>query len=120
VRGACAQDPGDAVIAAYDAPFPSAASKAGARAFPLLIPRAPDDPGAAEGQAVLEALGDDPREKLVIWAEEDPILSLATGEKFAAALGTEVHHRIAGASHFLQEDRGDEIGRLIAGWLKED
>ncbi len=120
VRGGCAQDPGDAVVAAYDAPFPSVPSKAGARAFPLMIPRAPDDPGAAEGQTVLAALSEDPREKLVIWAENDNILSLKTGEKFAAALGTEIHHRIPGAGHFLQEDRGDEIGRLIAGWLSED
>ena len=34
VRRACHRDPGDDVIAGYDAPFPSLASKAGARAFP--------------------------------------------------------------------------------------
>ena len=51
VRGGCKNDPGDEVIAAYEAPFPNAASKAGARAFPLLIPRAPDAPGAAAGRA---------------------------------------------------------------------
>src|SRR5438309_2704118 len=56
VRGACKNDPGDEVIAAYDAPYPSVASKAGARAFPLLIPRSPDAPGAAAGQRVQEAL----------------------------------------------------------------
>src|SRR5919109_1180783 len=33
VRRACLRDPGDEVIAAYDAPFPNAASTAGARAF---------------------------------------------------------------------------------------
>jgi len=32
-------------------------------------------------------------------------------------LGTEIHHVIAEASHFLQEDAGPEIGRLIADWL---
>jgi haloalkane dehalogenase len=42
VRGACKNDPGDEVIAAYDAPYPNAASKAGARAFPLLIPLTTD------------------------------------------------------------------------------
>ena len=45
VKGACMSDPGDEVIAAYDAPYPNAASKAGARAFPLMIPLAPDSPG---------------------------------------------------------------------------
>jgi len=36
---------------------------------------------------------------------------------FAAALGTEIDHVIADASHFLQEDAGPQIGELIAGWL---
>src|SRR4029077_8852801 len=53
VRRGCKEDPGDEVIAAYDAPFPSIPSKAGARAFPSLIPQAPDAPGAAAGRGVL-------------------------------------------------------------------
>ena len=117
VKGACKRDPGDDVIAAYDAPFPNAPSKAGARAFPLLIPTAPDRPGAQAGQRVLESLQDDERPKLVIWADADPVLPLEVGRRFAQALGTEVRHVIADASHFLQEDAGTQIGRLIADWL---
>jgi len=117
VRRACAQDPGDEVIAAYDAPFPSAAAKAGARAFPLILPLTPEAPGAAEGGRVLEALRTDTRPKLFLWAESDPVIPLETGRRFAAALGGEVDHVIAGASHFLQEDAGQEIGRLTADWL---
>ena len=37
----------EAEAAAYDAPFPDFASKAGARAFPNLVPDRPDAPGAA-------------------------------------------------------------------------
>jgi haloalkane dehalogenase len=117
VRGACKHDPGDEVIAAYDAPFPSVSSKAGARAFPLMLPTSPEMPGAAAGQRVLDALRGDQRPKLVLWADSDPVLPLQVGERFAGALGTEVDHVIAGASHFLQEDAGPEIGRLIAEWL---
>ncbi len=117
VRGACKRDPGEEVIAAYEAPYPSAESKAGARAFPLMLPTSPDMPGAAAGQRVLEALRDDPRDKLILWADSDPVLPLSTGERFAAALGTEITHVIGDASHFLQEDAGDEIGHLIADWL---
>ncbi len=117
VRGACKTDPGDAVIAAYEAPFPSAASKAGARAFPLLIPHEPDAPGAAAGRRVLEALRADRRPTLMLWADSDPVLPLAVAERFAAAIGREPPTVIAGASHFLQEDKGPEIGRLIADWL---
>jgi pimeloyl-ACP methyl ester carboxylesterase len=67
---------------------------------------------------VLEALRSDARPKLMLWADSDPVLTLETGERFAAALGTQVDHVIADASHFLQEDAGPEIGRLIAEWLR--
>jgi haloalkane dehalogenase len=117
VRRACSRDPGDEVINAYEAPYPNAESKAGARAFPLLIPLTPDSPGAAAGARALDALRSDQRPKLVLWADSDPVLPLSTGERFAAALGTSVDHVIAGASHFLQEDAGPEIGALIAEWL---
>ncbi len=117
VRGACHTDPGEEVIAAYDAPFPGAESKAGARAFPLILPTRPDAPGAEAGQRVQAALEEDERPKLVIWADSDPILTLETGRRFAAALRTEVHHVIPEASHFLQEDQGRWIGELIADWL---
>ena len=117
VRGACRHDPGDEVIAAYEAPFPNPESKAGARAFPLILPTSPDAPGAQAGQRVLDALRSDERPKLVLWADSDPVLPVNTGERFAAALGTAVDHVIPEAGHFLQEDAGPEIGRLIASWL---
>ena len=117
VRGACKHDPGETVVAAYEAPYPSAEAKAGARAFPLMLPTSPDMPGAAAGQRVLDALRDDPRDKLILWADSDPVLPLSAGERFAAAVGSEIANVITDASHFLQEDAGDEIGRLIADWL---
>jgi haloalkane dehalogenase len=117
VRGACKHDPGDDVIAAYDAPYPDAASKAGARAFPLLIPQSPDAPGAAAGQRVQEALKDDKRPTLMLWADSDPVIPLQVGERFAAAIGRPPPRPIPDASHFLQEDQGPLIGQLIADWM---
>lgn len=117
VRGGCAHDPGEDVIAAYDAPFPNGASKAGARAFPLMIPLSPEEPGAEAGQRVLDGLVGDTRPTLMLWADSDPILPLAVGERFAAAIGSEIAHVVGDAGHFLQEDKGDEIGGLIADWL---
>jgi haloalkane dehalogenase len=119
VRGACKNDPGEEVIAAYDAPYPDVPSKAGARAFPLMIPRAPDAPGAAAGQRVQEALGKDRRPSLCLWADSDPILPFAVGERFAAAINAPAPRPIEDASHFLQEDQGPLIGGLIADWLHE-
>jgi haloalkane dehalogenase len=117
VRGACKHDPGDEVIAAYDAPFPDARSKAGARAFPLILPTSPDAPGAEAGQRVLDALREDTRPKLFLWADSDPVIPLEVGERFAATFGGEVEV-IENASHFLQEDAGEQIGRRIADWLR--
>jgi len=116
VRGACYSDPGDEVIAAYDAPFPNAGSKAGARAFPLILPITPDAPGGEAGQRVLDALRQDSRPKLFLWADSDPVIPPSVGERFAAALGGEIE-LVENASHFLQEDAGERIGLRIADWL---
>jgi haloalkane dehalogenase len=117
VRGGCHRDPGDEVIAAYDAPFPSAAAKAGARAFPALIPQAPDAPGAEAGRRVLAALRDDRRPTLMLWGAEDPVLPPQVGEAFAGALGQPPPRPIPEAGHYLQEDQGPLIGAAIADWL---
>ena len=119
VRRACATDPGDEVAAAYDAPFPEARAKAGARAFPLMLPRSPDAPGAAAGQRVAEALESDDRPALVLWADSDPVLPPEVGGLLAERLGWPDPEPIANASHFLQEDQGFSIGKRIAAWLAE-
>ncbi len=117
VRGAVARGMDDEIAAAYDAPFPGAESKAGARAFPLMLPTTPEAPGAAAGKRVLEALREGRRAKLCLWADSDPIIPFEVGERFAAAINAEPPEKIANASHFLQEDAGEEIGARIAGWL---
>ena len=117
VDAACRSDLSADVRAGYDAPFPSAAAKAGARAFPELVPLTPDAPGAAIGRRLIAALRDDARPKLALWADSDPILSLEFARRFCAAVACEPPEIVAGAGHFLQEDRGEEIGARIAAWL---
>jgi haloalkane dehalogenase len=117
VRGGCKNDPGDEVVAAYDAPYIDAASKAGARAFPLILPTTPEALGAAEGKRVADALRTDERPSLVLWADSDPILPFSVGERVAGELNLTPPRRIDDASHFLQEDAGERIGGLIAEWL---
>jgi haloalkane dehalogenase len=119
VRNACARGMDDEVSAAYDAPFPTPESKAGARAFPLILPTSPEMPGAAAGRRALEALRGDSRPALVLWADSDPVLPFEVGEAFASLIGADPPVRIENASHFLQEDAGEEIGSLIADWLGE-
>jgi len=119
VKGACAIEPDDAVVAAYDAPFPTPASKAGARAFPLMLPTSPDDPGAAAGQAAAGGIAARRLPSLCLWADSDPIIPLATGHAVAERLNLSPPETIANASHFLQEDQGVLIGERIAAWLGE-
>jgi len=117
VRGGCKQDPGDEVIAAYEAPFPTPESKAGARAFPLILPTEPDAPGAAAGKAVADALREDERPTLVLWADSDLVLPFSVGERVSEQLNYPPPRPVKNAGHFLQEDAGPEIGRIIAEWL---
>lgn len=117
VRNATARGIDDDVAAAYDAPFPTATSKAGARAFPLILPTSPQMPGAAAGKAAQEKLRTDGRPMLVLWADSDPVLPFEVGEAFAQLMGAQPPRKVEDASHFLQEDAGEEIGAAIAEWL---
>ncbi|MBC8090461.1 MAG: alpha/beta fold hydrolase, partial [Pseudonocardia sp.] len=51
VQSGCRTRFTDGVRAAYDAPFPDEASKAGPRAMPLLVPTRPDDPATEANRA---------------------------------------------------------------------
>jgi pimeloyl-ACP methyl ester carboxylesterase len=48
----------------------------------------------------------------------DPILPLDAGWRFARAIGAQIDHVILGVGHFVQEDAGPQVGRLISTWLK--
>ena len=117
-RGCVTDVPGE-VVAAYDAPFPTPESKAGARAFPLILPLKPDDPGADAGQRTAEALRADERPALLMWADSDPALPLDPVGRTVQTLFPTAEELtvIHDAGHFLQEDQGEEIGALIADWL---
>jgi haloalkane dehalogenase len=117
VGGACKTPPSERVLAGYDAPFPVAESKQGARAFPLILPTTPGAPGAEAGQRTLEAMASSNRPALLLWADSDPVLTLDVGRRLAERAGWPEPEVIPDASHFLQEDRGEAIGERIAAWL---
>jgi haloalkane dehalogenase len=118
IRAGCKSVLPPSVVAAYDAPFPNPSAKAGARAFPLILPTSPQMEGAATGQRVLDALASDRRPKLIIWSDGDPILPIDAGYRFARAIGADIDHVVKGVGHYLQEDAGHQVGRMIVGWLK--
>jgi haloalkane dehalogenase len=119
VGGATATDvPGD-VVAAYEAPFPTPESKAGAAQFPLIVPTSEEMAGATEMRAVSDALSRWDKPALVAFSDSDPVFPFPrSGEVFAELIPTAGEQvRIEGAAHFLQEDRGQEIADEMISFM---
>jgi haloalkane dehalogenase len=111
MQGATTTDLAPEIVAAYEAPFPTPESKAGAAQFPLLVPLTPDEPGAAEMTAVKHALSSWDKPVLVAFSDVDPVFPYPqSGQAFTGLIPTAGEQvRIEGAAHFLQEDRGPQI-----------
>lgn len=120
VDGGTHRDLSDEEKAAYDAPFPDAASQAGARALPLLVPRADDDPGAARLAWTREELSRWHAPTIVLWGAADAVLPVSIGESFARTIPScDEVEVIPDAGHFLQEDAGAHIGARIAAFVAD-
>jgi haloalkane dehalogenase len=120
VRGGCVTDLPAEVVAAYDAPFPDDRYKQGARQFPMLVPSSPDDPAAAPNRRAWEVLRRWEKPFLTAFSDSDPITQGADRrlrEAIPGARGLD-HPTIAGAGHFLQEDRGEELARVVVDFVR--
>jgi haloalkane dehalogenase len=119
VNSGCLTDLAPEVQAAYDAPFPDESFKAGARAFPMLVPSSPDDPAHDENVAAWKGLSSFTRPFLTAFSDGDPITRgayRALQEGIPGAKG-QPHATIAGGGHFLQEDRGEELARVVVAFI---
>jgi haloalkane dehalogenase len=108
----------DDVRAAYDAPFPDESYKAGARQFPTLVPITPDDPAAPANRSAWDALRKFEKPFLVAFSDGDPITG-AYKDAFLEVPGTkgQPHTTIEGGGHFLQEDKGEELARVVNDFI---
>ncbi len=115
IQGATATEVPEDVIAAYEAPFPNVESKAGAAQFPLLVPTAEDAVGAAVMRAVADQLSRWQKPALVAFSDQDRIFPYPkAGEVFCDLIPTAGEQvKIEGASHFLQEDRGERLAEEV-------
>jgi haloalkane dehalogenase len=119
VKGGCVTDVSAEVQAAYDAPFPDETFKSGARQFPMLVPSRPDDPAHDANVAAWAGLAAFDRPFLCAFSDSDPITKGADRnlkERIAGALG-QPHTTIVGGGHFLQEDRGEELAKVIVDFV---
>src|SRR5204862_2108429 len=120
VDSGCTSELSDEVKAAYEAPFPTPESKAGAAAFPLLVPTSDDQPGADVMRAVSEELSRGEKPALVMFSDSDPVFPYPRAGQVFCDLIPSAREQVPveGAAHFLQEDRGEQIGERVLALLR--
>lgn len=109
------------VIAGYDAPFPDATYKAGARAFPDLIPQSLDNPATAANQRAWAGLEKFAKPFLCLFSDRDAITAGGERELVRRVPGaTGQPHATTSGGHFLQEDCGADLAATLTGWAEQD
>jgi haloalkane dehalogenase len=119
IRGGCKTELSPEVIEAYNAPFPDDRYKEGARQFPLLVPTRPDDPASEANRAAWQTLSAWEKPFLCAFSDQDPVTRGADKFFLAAIPGTkgQPHTTIEGGGHFLQEDKGEELARVVVDFI---
>ena len=119
VKGGCVTELSQEVIDAYNAPFPDDSYLAGAREFPALVPTTPNDPASEPNRRAWEVLRRWEKPFLTAFSDSDAITR--GGDIFfqRTVPGTkgQPHTTITGAGHFLQEDKGEELAKVILNFL---
>ncbi|WP_412061820.1 haloalkane dehalogenase [Rubrivirga sp. IMCC45206] len=105
-------------VPGYEAPFPSAEFKAGAAAWPLLVPTSPGGPVAEAMARTRAALAEWRKPALLVWSPSDPILGGAASffERLIPTAGPAVTVR---GGHFLQDASGPEIAGHVAAFVQD-
>lgn len=105
-----------AIINAFDAPYPDETYKTGPRRFPMILPISADDPASPPNTAAWE--------KLAEWRK--PVLTLFSADFKGTAMGPERllehipgcagqnHCLLEGAGFYIVEDQPVELGRRVA------
>jgi haloalkane dehalogenase len=111
----------DAVIAAYDAPFPDESYKEGARQFPLLVPTTPDDPESRANREAWKVLMGFEKPWLCAFGDSDPITGGAAPiiKKLIPGCQGQPHTTLQNGGHFIQEDCAEALSGTVLDWLQK-
>jgi haloalkane dehalogenase len=88
--------------------------------MPGLVPTTPDDPATQANRAAWQRLSAWDKPFLVAFSDSDPItgaMGPVLKRTVPGAAGIE-HPVLAGAGHFLQEDAGEQLGAVIAEFIR--
>lgn len=115
ISGGCVTRLSEDVIAAYDAPFPDESFKEGAREFPKLVPTSPEDPAHDANVVAWTSLGKFTKPFLLCFSDGDPITRGADKKFLRDIPGTrgQAHTTIEGGGHFVQEEKGPELAKVL-------
>jgi len=121
IAGGCQNQLSDAVVAAYNAPFPDDTYKAGARIFPSLVPIVPDDPASPANRKAWEVFSNFDKPFLTAFSDGDPITRGGERifQKRVPGAKGQPHTTIAGGGHFLQEDCGEKLAAVVVDFIKK-
>ena len=119
IDGACVTQLAPDVIAAYDAPFPDEAAKAGARIFPTLVPAEPDSPSASQNKAAWEELSHFTAPFVTAFGDADPVTKGSEAWFLSSIPGAQgqPHVIIEQGGHFIQEDAGPQLVSIVLGLI---
>ena len=120
INGGTVTELPDEVLAAYDAPFPDESYKEGARQFPLLVPTTPDNPESQANRDAWKVLMAFEKPWLCAFGDSDPITGAAAPiiQKLVPGCQGQPHTTLQGGGHFIQEDCGEALARVVLDWLK--
>lgn len=110
----------EAIMAAYNAPFPDERYKEGARQFPMLVPASTDDPETEPNRRAWQVLGEWQKPFLTAFSDSDPVTGGAEKylQKFIPGTQGLDHPTIENAGHFLQEDQGEALAEVVVQFLR--
>ncbi len=119
VQNGCATELDEATKDAYRAPFPDQPSKAGARAWPLLVPTDPGMEGTDEMRTAAKRLSAWEKPAFVLFGDSDPIFH-DIRDPLRESIPTATDQPdvwVEDAGHFLQEDAGERIAEHIVDFV---
>ena len=108
--------------AAYDAPFPEPKYKAGPLIMPQRVPVFIDDPANEANEQAWEVFRRWKKPFLTAFSDGDPITrgGDALFRREVPGAKDQKHTTIVGAGHFLQEQKGEELAKVIVEFIADN